>query len=123
MKNKIDLFRFLKDQGELTKIFVYTGTAVVLDPYKKNTQETLNSVIPVEAIVSDASFGSLAYEFYGSIPTGSKKIIAPKIYKGLFECARKILIDEVEYITYKSASKGFQIRTERDYIIVVATRA
>lgn len=121
MKTNISIFNILKQLGELTTIYLYVGKAIETDPYEKTKEDGLDSVIPIKAVVKDASFSALVYQFYGNIPTGSKEIYAEKKYKNLFKIARKIRIGDENYITWKNSSKGFQIQEKRDYIIVIAS--
>lgn len=121
MKPTISIFTILKQFGELTTIYLYAGKAIETDPYEKTKEEGLDTVIPIKAVVKDASFSALAYQFYGNIPTGSKEIYADKKYKNIFKLARKIKIGDANYITWKDAARGFQIQEKRDYIVVVAS--
>jgi len=121
IKPIISTFDILKKFGELIKVKIYIGKTVETDPYAKTQEPEYTSVISIDAFVTDASFSALAFQFYGNIPTGSKKIYAEKKYKNLFKLARKIEIDGDSYITWKDSSKGFQITEKRDYIIVIAS--
>ena len=122
MKPKIDLFKIMKDQDTLKKVWIYPGTEVENDPYEHTKTITYLNPIVIKALVLDESFSSLKFKYYGTIPYGSKKIICEKKYENLLKLARKLKIDEDNYVVYKDADRGFVFQKQDVYIICIAEK-
>jgi len=116
---EINIFQLMKDQGNLTKVWIYSGYETTNDPYDHTKDITYNNPIAIKAFVTDQDFSSLKWKYYGQIPYESKKIVCEKKYENLLKLARKIKIGEDNFIVYKDASKGFVMKKEDVYIIAV----
>jgi hypothetical protein len=117
-----DIFKLLKNIGELKTILVYPKYTRIADPYSKKTVDSLMNPLPVKSIVSEISFSGLKYKYYGNIPTGSKQILCEVCHKNLFLTAGKITIDDNEYGVYVDADKNFQILERPDYLVIILER-
>ena len=96
------------------KIRVYLSVSTTLDPYEKNTSETMIHPIPISAIVTDVAFGKIQWAMCGVVTDKAKEIGVEKKYRSLIEKSYKLQIDGEDYIGWKQNSK-MQIREEGDY--------
>ena len=118
MEKRVNIFKILRDEKKLSKILIYPGKEIVLDPFEKNKGITLGQYLTIEALVRDISPEALVWKYYGQIPMGSKELICQKKYKLTLLAADKIQIGEKFYKTRKDDSKGFAMLERQDYIIV-----
>ncbi|MFH0805966.1 MAG: hypothetical protein V1901_03775 [Patescibacteria group bacterium] len=118
----VDLFKLMKDQGNLTKVWVYPGTEIENDPNEHTKDITFLNPIAIKALVFDESFSSLKFKYYGTIPYGSKKIVCEKKYENLLKLARRLKIEEENYIVYKDADRGFSFIKQNAYILCIAEK-
>lgn len=118
----VNIFDIYKGQGELSTILVYPAITLADDPYEKTTSTSYLNPLPIKGIVSDSSFESLRWKYYGTLPAGSKKMICEKKYSSLLLTCNKITIDGNDYAVYKDSDKNFQILTRKDYLLVILSR-
>lgn len=122
MYKKVDLFQFLKNEGKLETLHVYSAREIQSDPYEKNKDLTFMNPLPIKALIRQISQDALKWKYFGQLPSGSIEIIAEKKYKTLFRTADKIRYNEKYYYCWKDDSQNFAITERTDYIVAVLSR-
>jgi len=119
---RINIFQILKQEGKLEKVLIYPAVETVVDPYEKNTTNTMLNPISIDALVRQISTEALAWKYYGLIPTESKEICCEKKWKDTIKLASKIKIGNDYYKCYHDDQKGFGIIERQDYLVVILER-
>jgi len=118
-EKRIDLFNLLKNEGQLSTLYVYAAKETIDDPYEKTKTKTYNNPLPIKGLIRQVSFEALHWKYFGLIPVGSIEVIAEKKYLTLFRTANKIKYNDNFYSCWKNDSKNFAIMEKNDYIIVI----
>ena len=121
-ERRIDIFNLLKNEGQLSTLYVYPSTQVENDPYEKTKTDVFMNPLPIKGLIRQVSFEALHWKYYGQIPVGSIEVIAEKKYLTLFRTASKIKFGDNYYSTWKNDSQGFAILERPDYVVVVLAK-
>jgi hypothetical protein len=122
MEKRIDIFNLLKNEGQLSTLYVYPSTQVENDPYEHTKTDVFMNPLPIKGLIRQVSFEALHWKYYGQIPVGSIEVIAEKKYLTLFRTANKIKYGNDYYSTWKEDSQGFAILERPDYVVVILAK-
>jgi hypothetical protein len=122
MDRRIDIFNLLKNEGQLSTLYVYPATQVENDPYEHTKTDVFMNPLPIKGLIRQVSFEALHWKYYGQIPVGSIEVIAEKKYLTLFRTANKIKYVNDYYSTWKDDSQGFAILERPDYVVVILAK-
>ena len=122
MEKRIDIFNLLKNEGQLSTLYVYPSTQVENDPYEHTKTDVFMNPLPIKGLIRQVSFEALHWKYYGQIPVGSIEVIAEKKYLTLFRTANKIKYGENFYSCWKDDSQGFAILERPDYVVVILAK-
>jgi hypothetical protein len=117
-----DIFNVIKYQGKEVNVFVYPVVQRVIDADEGTTTDTLLNPVPIKAVVSEMSPGTLKWKYWGNLPSGSIRIITEKKWYTLFLIAGKILYNGKSYYIWQDDAKRFSITNREDYILVICAR-
>jgi len=117
--NNINIFDYLKNEGQLSTLHVYSAKEIQIDPYEHNTEKIFLNPLPIKALVQQISFSALRWKYTGLLPSKSIQIIAELKYESLFMNADKIKYNNEFYGCLKDDSKNFMIMRRSNYIVVV----
>ena len=120
LDKRINLFKLLKQEEKLTKVWLFPANEVANDPREHTKDLNYLQGIPIDAFVKDVSIEALAWKYFGNLPIGSKQLICEKKYLKTIKSSNRIKIGDDYYSVYKDGSKDFSIIVRSDYIIVVA---
>jgi hypothetical protein len=115
-----ELFDILGNNGELKKVLVFPEKTRIDDPYENTVSSELFNPVAIKAIVTQLSFSSLKWKYYGQLEQGSVQIICEKKYLDLIKWCGRLEIEDKVYNIYKDGGKGFSILERKDYIICIA---
>ena len=121
-ERRVDIFNLLKNEGQLSTLYVYPSTQVENDPYEHTKTDAFMNPLPIKGLIRQVSFEALHWKYYGQIPVGSIEVIAEKKYLTLFRTANKIKYGNDYYSTWKDDSQGFAILERPDYVVVVLAK-
>jgi len=121
-ERRVDIFNLLKNEGQLSTLYVYPSTQVENDPYEHTKTDVFMNPLPIKGLIRQVSFEALHWKYYGQIPVGSIEVIAEKKYLTLFRTANKIKYGNDYYSTWKDDSQGFAILERPDYVVVVLAK-
>lgn len=121
-EKRIDIFNLLKNEGQLSTLYVYAAKETIDDPYEKTKTKTYNNPLPIKGLIRQVSYEALHWKYFGMIPVGSIEVIAEKKYLTLFRTADKIKYKDDYFETWKNDSKGFSILERPDYVIVILAK-
>jgi len=88
-----------KENSQYIKL--YFGTEVVQDHFEKNTETRYLYSVPIKAIVSDLSFGSMQYKMPGILTDRAKELLIEKSKLSLLALSQYIEVDGVKYEGFK----------------------
>jgi hypothetical protein len=118
-EKRVDVFNLLKNEGQLSTLYVYAAKETQVDPYEKNRDKTYLNPLPIKGLVRQISWESLKWKYPGLIPNGSIEVIAEKKYETLFQTADKIKYLDNYYSCWKDDAQNFMIMKRQDYIVVI----
>lgn len=128
MRTHIDIKKMINNKDLSTKVYIYMSTKEAgddFDPYESNyTYANLNP-LAIKAIVRELTPETAFWKNYGLFISGTKELLTEKKYRTAFENANKVVIDSIEYQTFKGGPGNRTLITERPFntIRVVLTRA
>lgn len=103
------------------KIRVYLAVPSQEDPFEKNISITSLPSLPINAIVSDLTFGKVQWTMTGITTDSAKELIIEKRHENLIEQSYKIEIDNILYDGYRINGK-MQKKTEGNYVRIYCYR-
>jgi hypothetical protein len=118
-ERRIDIFNLLKNEGQLSTLYVYPSTQVETDPYEHTKTDVFMNPLPIKGLIRQVSFEALHWKYYGQIPVGSIEVIAEKKYLTLLRTADKIKYSDKYFKCYKDDSNGFAILERPDYVVII----
>jgi hypothetical protein len=121
-EKKIDIFNLLKNEGQLSTLYVYSAKETVDDPYEHTKTLIYGNPLPIKALIRQVSFEALHWKYFGLIPVGSIEVIAEKKYLTLFRTADKIKYGDDYFKCFKDDPKGFAILERPDYVVVILAK-
>ena len=116
-----DVEQILKDSNLTSKIQLFFSTKTWgedADPCEGNY--TLSKLNPktIRGYVTEVSASSLVWKSYGLHNMGAKEILCDSRYKTWFQNCAKIMIDNEEFQTYREATGGRAIISERKFKMI-----
>lgn len=118
MYKEIELFKILREEGQLEKMLIYPAQTRINDPTEKTTDKAFLNPLPIYVYVSQESYESLKWKYTGQIPSKSIKVLVELKDESLFRNAYKIRYRNEFYHCMKDDSQNFMILRRKDYLII-----
>jgi hypothetical protein len=122
MDKRIDIFNILRNEGKLTKAYLFPAQETITDPYEKNSTLSFQQFIPIDVLIRQISPESLRWKYTGQLPEDSIEMICELKYENTIKAADKITIDSKIYTVYKADGNTFSILKRNDYLVVILQR-